>query len=161
MRKAMLLLAVFGLVGTVWAADPIIGTWKLNVAKSEFSPAYLAMLAAMKREAPKGGTEIYREVAGDQIELSFKDLAGESSSIKYIWPRQGGNATVQGGTGEVSYVETLVEPGEWYVTFLRDGKQLGVIHKTISKDGKTMRQIHRTINAEGKPYEYITVHDKQ
>jgi hypothetical protein len=36
MRKAMLLLAVFGLAGSLWAADPIIGTWKLNIAKSKF-----------------------------------------------------------------------------------------------------------------------------
>ena len=34
MRKAMILLAVFGLVGLLWGADPLVGTWKLNIAKS-------------------------------------------------------------------------------------------------------------------------------
>jgi hypothetical protein len=29
MRKAMLLLVVLGLAGSLWAADPLIGTWKL------------------------------------------------------------------------------------------------------------------------------------
>jgi hypothetical protein len=37
MRKAMLWIVVFGLVGTLWAADPFIGTWKRNVAKSTAS----------------------------------------------------------------------------------------------------------------------------
>jgi hypothetical protein len=32
MRKAMLLLAVLGFVGLLWAADPFVGTWKLNIA---------------------------------------------------------------------------------------------------------------------------------
>ena len=42
MRKAMLLLAVFGLMGTLWAADPSLGTWKLNLAKSKIPASDLA-----------------------------------------------------------------------------------------------------------------------
>ena len=38
MRKALLLLAVLGLMSSLWAADPIIGTWKLNIAKSKLPP---------------------------------------------------------------------------------------------------------------------------
>ena len=37
MRKALLLPAVVGLVGTLWAADAFVGTWKMNPAKSRFS----------------------------------------------------------------------------------------------------------------------------
>jgi len=31
------LLAVFGLAGALWAADPFVGTWKVDVAKSKTS----------------------------------------------------------------------------------------------------------------------------
>jgi len=37
MRKAMLLLAVLGLAGSLWAANPFVGTWKMNPAKSKTS----------------------------------------------------------------------------------------------------------------------------
>jgi WD40 repeat protein len=37
MRKAMLLLAVFGLVGLLWAQSPFDGTWKIDLGKAQFS----------------------------------------------------------------------------------------------------------------------------
>ena len=37
MRRAFLVFAVLGLAGSLWAADPIIGTWKLNIGKSKSS----------------------------------------------------------------------------------------------------------------------------
>ena len=36
MRKAMLLLAAFGLVASLWAAGPFDGTWKVNVNRIQF-----------------------------------------------------------------------------------------------------------------------------
>ena len=44
MGRALLLLAVVGLAGSLLAADPIIGTWKLNISKSKF--------AALMQELP-------------------------------------------------------------------------------------------------------------
>ena len=46
-----------------WAADPIIGTWRLNVAKSTFS-------IAMQKIPPKELTEVIREVDNGRIELA-------------------------------------------------------------------------------------------
>ena len=38
MHRTMLFLAVLGLAGSLYGADnPFIGTWKLNLAKSNFS----------------------------------------------------------------------------------------------------------------------------
>ncbi len=68
---------------------------------------------------------------------------------------------LQGGNPAVSYVQTLIEPGNWYRTALRDEKQVSFIHKTFSKDGKTMRQTHKGSDAQGRPYEDLRVYDKQ
>ncbi len=135
MRKTMMLLAILGLTGPLWAADPIIGTWKLNVAKSTIPPS---------ESSPKGQTEIYREMDGDQIEFSVTITQKDGSVVsgKLTWPKQGG--TVKAPAGQLpkgrSYVEILVAPGEWYVAVLDNGKQTAFIHKTISKDRKTMTQ---------------------
>ena len=88
MRKAMLLLAVFGLVGSLWAADPIIGTRRLNLAKSKFvQGAPKEQTNTVRRAAPKEFTEIYREIDGDLIELTATD--GSSNPEKFTFPKQG------------------------------------------------------------------------
>jgi hypothetical protein len=145
MRKALLLFAVMGLAGSLWAADPIIGTWKLNISKSKFSPVYLFL---QKLQAPKERTEVYQELDNAQIKF------GSS----YTWPRQGGAAKVPKDY-PYEVIEMLIAPGEWYAIFLKDGVQASVIHKIVSKDGKTMTQ---TITGTAPvPYEQIQVFDRQ
>jgi hypothetical protein len=157
----MTLAQVLTMAVPAMAADPIIGTWKLNVAKSKFSPA---MQAITKRPPPKEYTEVYREIEGDQIEFTTHEILadGSSRSGHLIWPRQGGTVKVlQGGVEGLTYVETLIGPGDWYVTALQDGKQFGIRHKTLSKDGKTKRETITGTDSAGKPFEQIEVFDRQ
>jgi hypothetical protein len=89
---------------------------------------------------------------------------GSSISIKATRPKQGGVVKYltggSEGNNEQSF-DTVVEPGDWYHTSLRNGKQVEVIHGIVSKDGKTMRQITRGTDEKGKPYEDIGVYDRQ
>jgi hypothetical protein len=164
MHKAMLLITVFILSGTLWAADPIIGTWKLNTEKSKFSPMRRSLTA--KQTPPKERTEVYREVDGDLIEFvtttTWQD--GSSRSSKYTLPRQGGiiekhlpNPFPDG----MLWIETLIKSGNWYETIIAGGKQIAVRHKVISDDGKMMRQILRGVDSEGKPFEELEVYNRQ
>ena len=70
MKRAVLFLVVFAMVGSLWAADPIIGTWKLNVEESKFSPILKDI-----QPPPKERTEVYREIEGDLIEFSSTTIA--------------------------------------------------------------------------------------
>jgi hypothetical protein len=156
MRKAMLLLAVFGLAGSLWAADPMLGTWKLNIAKSKFAPT---------EPAPKEVTAIWRELGADQYEcvMTGVRIDGSAISVKATIPAKGGVINVQqpvpikGQSGIV----TIVGPGDWYITFMQDGKQVEVVHSVVSKDGKTARNTAKGVDAKGKPYEALDVYDKQ
>jgi hypothetical protein len=141
------------------AADPIIGTWRLNLSESKFSPA----LSELAGPPPKLHIETYREIE-DRIELSGTETRpdGSSTSGKMSFPKQGGvvkveNAAVSG----LSYVEALLAPGEWLVLTMRDGRQVGTRRKVISKDGKTMRQTFRSFGQDGKPIEQVEVYDRQ
>ena len=159
MRKAILCLAVFGLASALWAADPIVGTWKLNVAKSKIAIPDSAPKEIIEYySAMKEWTEIYREIAGDQMELeSTEEPAG-----KFVWPRQGGVVTVEEGAPLwATHIEILIEPGNWYVTLLIDGRQVAVKHKTFSKDGKTMLMKETFRDPQGKFIEMPLVFDKQ
>ena len=142
--------------------DPIIGVWKLNIAKSKFSPVLLNIL---NETIPKEKTEIYEE-AGDEIVLTATATMADGKLIsgKYAWPRNGGVAKAQEDVASftgVTIIETVIAPGEWYATFLKDGKQFIVIHKAISEDSKTMSLRYRGIDARGNPFEQIDVYERQ
>jgi hypothetical protein len=142
-------------------SDPIIGTWKLNVSKSRT----LRDLPIDVGQNAKEAMEVYQEV-DDQIELTLSgtSISGEPISGKGRWPRDGG--IVRSDQEFTSYegiliVETLIAPGDWYVTYLKDGKQVVVIHKIISEDGRTMSLISKQADAQGKPCEQMVVYDRQ
>ena len=73
----MFLLAFLGLAGSLWAADPIIGTWNLNLAKS--SPS-------TDDQDPKERTEVCREVDDDLIELVLGNTFAATSAEVGAYP---------------------------------------------------------------------------
>jgi len=160
MRKHLTVVSVtmifgLGLATVTMAADPRVGTWKLNLAQSKLPPS---TGAAIKEE-----TAVVREV-GDQFETAFTSTRTDSSTTtnKFTEPQKGGAIGRQPAYPEgESGVATMIGPGNWYVTFLQNGKQVRVYHNVISKDGKTMRETYRGTDAKGKPIEGSAVFDKQ
>jgi hypothetical protein len=136
------------------AADPIVGTWKLDVGSSKF---FLP--------PPKEQTEMYRELASGEVEMVLTRLQsdGKSTSTTLRWPSGGGAVTDPDGhlpQGE-TLVETSLAPGEWYVTYLMKGKQFLTMHKLVSSDGSTMRQTIKGLDPQGRPGEQIQVLRRQ
>jgi hypothetical protein len=135
--------------------DPIIGTWKLNVAESRFPSPQLTF---------KEQTEVYRDIGNGQIELTYNSI-NKDDSLTYevfVFPAQGGTATlVKGAVAGRSYIETKIAPNEWYATCLEDGKQLYVLHKVISKDGKTLVKTPGSVDDQGNSLELYLVLERQ
>jgi hypothetical protein len=52
-------------------------------------------------------------------------------------------------------------PGEMYNLYLRDGKQVGLMHVTFSKDFKTFTISAKGADAQGKPFELLGFYEKQ
>ena len=156
MRKIILMLLVFSFPGSLWAADPLIGTWKTNIEKSSF-PA--------EQRGIKEDINTYREIEDDLIELSIKTINPDGSlyTALWTWPKQGGFAKCLSRNLEegVIYVQTFIEPGHWCVCIMKDGKQIARYHKVVSKDGKTMRQTLTGIDGEGRPVNIIKVLERQ
>ena len=166
MKKPILIvmttMLVLALATVAMAADSIIGSWKLKVAISKISPS---LQATWHWAASKGRMEVYKEIEGDQIEFTEKkcQIDGTPISLKNTFPKQGGILKEQQPslTEGISFVETVTNPGNWYVTALQNGKQVELIHKTVRKDGKIMRQTIKGIDPKGKPYEGLLIYDKQ
>lgn len=151
------LAVLLALAAPAWAADPIIGTWKLNVAESTFS-------TAMQDVPPRELTEALREIEGDRIELAQDGIQEDGAPVTFriAYPAQGGVVTIidAEGTEGLTFLETLVSPGNWYVTTLRDGKQVIVRHKVVSADGKTKRETVHGTDEHGQPFEQIEVYER-
>jgi hypothetical protein len=137
------------------AADPITGTWKLDVRASRF----------VKFEAPKEQTESYKELASGEIEMILTRVAkdGAQSTVRLTWPASGG--AVQDPAGALgngkSAIETMLDPGDWLVTFLENGKQWSTMRKVISPDGRTMTQTAKFVDPDGRTLIQIQVLRRQ
>ena len=57
----------------LWAADPVVGTWTLNLAKSRFSPG----------PAPKEETRVY-EAQGEGIKVTVRTVAADGHSTTVL-----------------------------------------------------------------------------
>jgi len=142
--------------------DPRIGTWKLNVAKSKFSPVFSAI---MKQTAPKEMVEVIRELGADEYELTITGAQtdGRPIAIKTTSPRQGGAVKVQQGDlpGGMTMVSTRIDSNNSYLTFMLNGKQIFVGQSIVSKNGKSMTTTIKGTGPQGKPFEQVGVFDKQ
>ena len=66
--------------------------------------------------------------------------------LTIVWPASGGAVQYVQGTptpGE-TLVETRLAPGDWLVTYMREGAQYETMCKVVSADGRTLRQTYTT-----------------
>jgi hypothetical protein len=142
--------------------NPLIGTWKLNVAKSKSSPV---LLAFMKQAPPKEETIVYRELGTDEYEVTMTGARtdGKPIAVKGTVPRQGGAVKIQQGDlpEGMSVVATMIDPNKSFTTFMLNGKQIFVGQGIVSKNGKTMRITDKGTDPQGKPFEQILIFDRQ
>ena len=157
MRKALLLFAVLSLAGSLWAADPIIGTWKRNLEKST--------LYQSARGDLKDIIEVYKETEGNMIETTYTSFRKDGSTlvIKKIFPKEGGivkygDSEIQEGTLNIIIP---VESGDWFITTIVNGRNVFLRHMMVSKDGKTLIETFKGTNMEGKPIDAMAVSDRQ
>ncbi|MHC1766170.1 MAG: DUF1579 family protein [Verrucomicrobiia bacterium] len=146
--------------GSAEFVDSIIGTWKLNVAKSTFSKA-------MQDSPPKESTEVIREIEGGRLELFANGVEQDGSKgvFRITFPAQGGLVTVIADsaaeeTKGLTFIETRLSSGNWFVTTLRDGKQVFLRHKVVSADGNTKRETVQGTDDNGRRFEQIEVFER-
>ena len=133
-----------------WAADDgVMGTWKLNEAKSKIAPG-----------APKNHTVVYA-AAGDQIKVTVDGTDGEGKTLHSEWTGKfdGKDYPVTGD----STADTR--------SYKKEGKDLELTNKkagkvtvtgkiVVSADGKTRTVTINLIDAKGNKVTSTAVYDK-
>lgn len=157
MRKTILLLAVLGLAGSLWAQDPSLGTWKLNLAKSKVPSKDAANVKDTVIEMRALDANTYESISTE----TRKD--GSTTVTKWTVPQSGGIQTYQqGGPAKgITIVAAKIDPHTIYNIYLQDGRQVFLMQMKIAKDGKTFTGSANGTDPQGKPWEYLVVYDKQ
>ena len=134
------------------ATDPIVGTWKLDVTKSKFSPG----------PAPKSHSRTYAATA-DGIDLSFDTVAadGSVSNGKSSFKDDGKDYPITGSKDFDSVSLKRIDASTVESTQKKAGKTVGTTLRTISKDGKVMTLKVKGTDAQGKAYNNVMVFEKQ
>lgn len=129
-------------------ANPRIGTWKLNLAKSTYQQG----------TAPGSETRTYlaTEDGGLQLTTDGRLPDGTKQPSGYRAKFDGKDYPYSGAAGD-----TIAITGDGWTsdaTVKMHTKVMQTVHTTLSKDGKTMTQISKT--ASGRPIS-TRVYDKQ
>ncbi len=157
MRKLLLVIAVIGLAGSLWAQDPKMGTWKLNIAKSKIPASDLANL--------KETVTVFREIDANTVEGVSTDTLkdGKTKVTKWTVPKNGGLQTYQSGGPEkgVSILSVVADPQTMHNVYLQDNKQVFLMKVLFDKSFKTFTIGAKGMDPQGKPFEFLGLYEKQ
>lgn len=134
------------------AADPIVGTWQLNLAKSKFVPG----------PALKSQTRVYTESAqGISMKVTQVTADGTTMTQESTFKYDGKDYPFSGSPDWDSLSLTRKDANTVVSTQKRAGKTIGSTVRTISKDGKVMTLANKGTGANGKPFDNMLVFDRK
>jgi hypothetical protein len=134
----MMLLCCYALSVAASSADPHVGTWKLNVAKSKYSPGPAPKEVTMKIEA-KG--------AGIHLTQTGTDATGKPIKVDFTASYDGKDTPVTGVTNTDTIALKRVDAN--------------TSESTLKKGGKTRTSTFKGTDAAGKPVNNVAVYDRQ
>jgi hypothetical protein len=134
------------------AADPLIGTWELNIAKSKYGSG----------PAPKSETRTY-VVAGQDTKATSKgvDADGKPTSAQWTVNYDGKDRPATGNPDLDALSLKRIDPFTSEFTQKKAGKVVATGTRVISKDGKVMTITTKGTNAKGQPFNDVEVFDKR
>lgn len=133
--------------------DPQVGTWKLNVEKSKYSPGPVPKSATTTIEAAGMGTK----VIVDQVLAD-----GTKRHYEFTANYDGKDALVTGNNPDADMVaRTRINPNTVQTVSKRAGKVTTTQTSSVSKDGKTRTVMTKGVNAAGQQVTNVAIYEKQ
>jgi hypothetical protein len=133
-------------------ADPAIGTWKLNVAKSKYVPGPM----------PKSNViTIAAAGSGYHVTAKGEDAAGKPTSIDYTVTSDGKDSPVKGAPAYDTTSLKRIDANTTEQIRKKEGKSVQTATRKISADGKTMTVTTRGKDEAGRTLNTVAVYDRQ
>jgi hypothetical protein len=148
----VLALAGSGLMLAQGVADPLVGSWKLNSAKSKFSPG----------PAPKSQTLKY-EMQGDELEVAVDTVSADGTRQHQAYGAKfdGKEYLINGDPDRDSASMKRIDAYTTDVVGTKAGKPTVTFRRVVSKDGKTLTLRETGTNGKGQKVSSVAVYDKE
>jgi hypothetical protein len=152
MALAAVLAVAFGVAIGAQAADPLIGTWKLDVAKSSYKPG----------PVPKSAMVVVSGAA-TEITVAVDAVMADGTPMKWGYTSAGDGKDVP-VTGNPNYDManvTQTGPMDRTIVYKKDGKVTATTKTSVAKDGTTLTVTTTGTNAKGQAMNNVSVYTKQ
>lgn len=151
MRYVKLGFMLLGLTTILIAADPFVGTWKLNPAKSKYKTG----------APPKDQTVVISEKDGDlDVNITGTSADGNAIASHYTMPAKGGEGKIIQSPYE-AISSKRPSNVERVISYSKGGKVVYTAQPKVSADGKTMTAAVKGTDSAGKLIEGTAVFEKQ
>lgn len=156
MRKqsiVVLTLAILtlALATVAMAADPHVGTWKLNLDKSKGTGP-----------APKSATvKIVAQNNGIKSVRDGVSAEGQASRVEYAAKYDGKDYPYTGSQTIDTIAFRKIDANTFDIVLKKAGKEMAREREVFSKDGKTMTRTVKGKDAQGQDINITAVYDKQ
>ena len=133
------------------AADNQAGTWKLNVAKSKYSPG----------PAPKEGT-LTIESQADGLKFTIHGTDAEGKTVHFeMSPKYDGKDYPMTGNPDADMISMKkIDDNTIETVSKKSGKPVMTVRSVVSKDGKTRTTTQKGTNAKGQKVNNTIVYDR-
>jgi len=133
-------------------SDPLVGTWKLNIAKSTFSPG----------SAPRSSTVRYEAIAqGLRATNDIVDAQGKPAQGVFTIIHDGQSHPVTGVPDYDSSAFKRIDANTVEYTRMNTGRVVQTGARVLSPDGRTLTFTARGVNAQGQQINDTYVYDRQ
>ena len=134
------------------SADQHSGTWKMNAAKSTFSPGPAPKSTTVKVDADENTVKVTADVT---------NADGTGIHVEYTAKFDGKDYPVTGNPNADLVSVKRLEGGAIESTSKKAGQVTITITSTVSKDGKSRTSVWKGKDAQGHEVNNVVVFDKQ
>jgi len=153
MKARIVLATLVGFIAALalYAADPNLGTWKLNESKSKLAPS-----------GAKNTLVVYTAV-GDSVKVTVDgvDWKGKTFQAEWTGKFDGKDYPLKGDPLGDSWSYTKVDARTLALTAKVGDKTIYTSKIVVSPDGKTRTVTSSATDDQGKKYSTTAVYDKQ
>ena len=159
-RRTFTTMALLGLAGAtalpqagLAQSNPLIGTWKLNLAKSKYSPG----------PPPRSGTSIW-EAVGQGLRITYEGIDAQGNPTKTDFGVISFDGKSYPATGAPAYDASSykqVNASTFEFTRTKAGRVVQTETTVLSADGKSRTNTTTGVDEKGQQINNVTVYDKQ
>jgi hypothetical protein len=147
-------LTILSLANLIGQTNPMIGAWKLNLAKSKFVPGPPPQSQMTTIESVSNGTKhTTTGIAADGSTISYTYTTAVDGKYEPIMGK--------GPSGADSIAVKHIDPNTTEATYKKDDKVVQTSRTVVSKDGKARTVTSDGTGSSGQATHTVTVYDRQ